>query len=415
MNPCCVPSVLLGSLVAASLLAAVSCGDDSSTGSGSASGVGATGGSAGSTGTGGSAGGSGSDAGQGGDDAGPDDAGSDTQTDVAEESDAKPLMRQTVLGDATWTVTFDDVAKGAGATDCTYTRHYVGFEEASRPWVCPVCDIVFHATVDMTSGEDDCFAHVSDTAYFKEEWFGYGQGKWWRGYGGTAYELGTATVTQDTITFEHVTEPQEATVIGAGTMSFHIVGALAVGQEEGDPMNGWHTADSYACGWARAAPPEYAGNYTVAKGATVPDGLFLDKCDEVVRLHDQGGAYLVINVSAGDCPVCKSMAAGETQFVNDLAAAGIQVHTVTLLAPSLDDPWGNTSKAQLTAWTTAYHLESPVLADRGWGEAVVLTLFGEEAGYPSWVVTDPKLQVLDFGTGSDWPGIKATILADAQR
>src|SRR5262245_46892447 len=59
--------------------------------------------------------------------------------------------RATISGDATWQVTFDDAAKAVGATDCSYTRHYEGVEDRSAPWLCPACEVIFHADVQMTS------------------------------------------------------------------------------------------------------------------------------------------------------------------------------------------------------------------------------------------------------------------------
>jgi hypothetical protein len=82
-----------------------------------------------------------------------------------------------------------------------------------------------------------------------------------------------------------------------------------------------------------------------------------------------------------------------------MAAQGDEVHVITLMAPSLADPLGDTSDAQLEAWTTNYDLTSPVLADRGWGIAMFLPAIGEQMGYPSWVVVDPDLNVVQYDTG----------------
>ena len=57
--------------------------------------------------------------------------------------------RATVSGEITWTVTFDETAKAAGATDCTYTRQYQGVEDRSAPWLCPACEVMFRADVQI--------------------------------------------------------------------------------------------------------------------------------------------------------------------------------------------------------------------------------------------------------------------------
>ena len=42
-------------------------------------------------------------------------------------------------------------------------------------------------------------------------------------------------------------------------------------------------------------------------------------CLENLRLHDFSGRWLVIDVSAMDCPPCQDMAAGERAFIETLA------------------------------------------------------------------------------------------------
>lgn len=92
----------------------------------------------------------------------------------------QPQYRKTMTGDATWQVTFDDVAKAAGATDCSYTRHYEAVEDRSARWLCPSCEIMFLADATLTDGLDTCFSQVSTSTPAKQEWLGYGGGTWWR-------------------------------------------------------------------------------------------------------------------------------------------------------------------------------------------------------------------------------------------
>jgi hypothetical protein len=116
-----------------------------------------------------------------------------------------------------------------------------------------------------------------------------------------------------------------------------------------------------------------------------------------------------------DCPPCQSMAAGEEQFIANMAAQGIDVKVITLLAPSLSDVIGNTTTQMLDTWKNNYGLTSPVLADRGWGLSMFIPAIGEEAGYPSWTLVDPNLVVMDFGTGfGTFADFEAAIVADAQ-
>lgn len=320
--------------------------------------------------------------------------------------------RQTISGEITWTVTFDADAKAAGATDCTYTRHYEGAENASAPWLCPTCDKTYQAQVEVTEGLEDCYTQVTSAEPPALEWLGVAGGAFRRGVGATMNEQGTATI--DGAVIDIVNDVTDIEAPAGGTLAFAVRGQLTTSEEEGDPLHGFRAPDSYACGWDKAAPPPYAGDYALELGGVVPDGLFKDACDETVRLHDLAGSYLIIDMSAMDCPPCRQMAALEEAFVADMAAQGIAVHVVTLLAPSLDDTLGETTTEMLAIWRDSYGLTSPVLADRGWGLTVFLAAIGDSTGYPSWVIVDPELRVLDFNTGfSTFAPFQSTIAADA--
>lgn len=322
-----------------------------------------------------------------------------------------PPSRQTIAGDITWKVTFDAAAKTAGATDCSYTRHYEGHEDRSRPWYCPSCVAMFDATVTMTAGKTDCYTQVSTTDPAAEEWIGYdAAGAWYRGIGpmtqqGTVTTQGTSLSTLNQLT------ALDAPI--GGKMQFDVTGSLTTATEAQDPMNGFAAAATYACGWPKADPPAYTGDYTVKVGATIPDGLFKDKCGDVVRLHDFKGTYLVVDMSARDCGPCQQMATDEEKFIGDMKAAGIDVQVVSLLAPLLADPFGSTTPTMLKNWTTSFHLTSPVLEDRGWGLAMFEPIYKDMTGYPSWAVANKNLDVLAIGNGYDqFAAIKAAIMAD---
>ena len=288
----------------------------------------------------------------------------------------------------------------AGQTDCSYTRHYEGVEDNSAPWLCTQCEVMFRADVQMTAGLNDCFAQVVAPGGMPSptEWIGYGNGSWWRSVQGPLAEQGTAMVAMDDVTTQNLVADLPAQL--GGVLGFDVNGQLTMGEEDGDPMHGWVAAETYSCGWPKGDPPAYTGDYTTGMGQTVPDGLFRDACDEVVRLHDFAGSYLMIDMSAMDCPPCQTMAGQEEQFVADMAAQGIEVHVITLLAPSLGDVFGETTNAMLNNWTDTYGLMSPVLGDRGWGQGVFAQLFGGVAGsYPTWVLVDKQLQIFESGEG----------------
>lgn len=329
------------------------------------------------------------------------------------EGGAEPAPTlQTIAGDVTWTVTFDEDAKANGATDCSYTRHYEGIQDDSARWLCPGCERMFRVSVTVTAGLEDCYPQVSQAAPAALEWIGHGDGVYFRGFGGPMSDQGSATVTATSI--QAANQVPSVDVPTGGTLAFDVAGELALTEVDGDPLHGFAPPDVYACGWPRSDPPAYDGDYAVAVGDTLPDGLFKDACGETVRLHDFAGDYMIVDMSAIDCPPCQQMASQEEAFIEAMAAQGITVHVVTLLAPSLGDPLGETTNTMLNNWTSTFGLSAPVLADRGWGLSMFLPLFGEQTGYPSWVLVDPNLQIIDAGSGfGGYAEHEAAILAHA--
>lgn len=133
-----------------------------------------------------------------------------------------------------------------------------------------------------------------------------------------------------------------------------------------------------------------------------------------MRLHDFAGEYVIVDISAMDCGPCQSAAGSEEAFVEEMASAGIPVHVITLLAPSLSDTAGSPTQRQLQQWIDAFELSSPVLADRVWGLSVVGQPLGDNFGYPTFVVVSPELEVLEISTGfGSFDDMGATITADA--
>ena len=317
-------------------------------------------------------------------------------SDSAETTDTTPTTTpsgnlSTISGEITWAIDFDAEAEASGLTDCSYSRTYTGVENASAPWACPACEIVYEADITMSEGYADCYSQISTTTPSEVEWLGYGGGEWYRGSGAAMTVRGDAELTDALLTVTQTIEGSEATT---GTLTFQIDGSLTRSATEGDPMHGYTPPDTYACGWPKADPAAYDGPWEITDSGTMPDGWFLDVCDEPVRLHDFKGAYLVIEVSAMDCPPCQTAAEAEPEFEAALHEAGIEAYAITLLAPSLSDVAGTPTNAQLQQWIDLFSLTSPVLADRGWGYKLVGDHMGDDFGYPTLLVYDPDLNLI---------------------
>lgn len=324
-------------------------------------------------------------------------------TETADTSDTQidGVSRATIDGRVTWNVVFDQANHDAGYTDCSYTRHYVGFEDTSSPWMCLDCDATYQATVTL-EGEDwsSCYSQVSSSSPAETELLGHSGDTWYRN--GSA--RGPSAIDGATWTVNQTAEP---TAYGAGTLAFEIAGTFTLGREAGDPQGEWVAAESYACGWPKADPVEYTGDWTADVGDTLPDGVFHDGCEEPVRLHDFAGDYLIIDVSAMDCPPCQTAAQDEPAFAAAMAAEGLDTHVITLLAPSLSAVYDTPTQTELHNWISRFDLEhSPVLADRAWGPTVGAAAADAGAGgfgYPTFLVVSPELEVLDIRVGfSSW-------------
>lgn len=338
-----------------------------------------------------------------GTDASPDD------TDVVADTDSDLTEQATVSGTITWNVDFNAAGEAAGGTDCAYTRTYAGVEDNSAPWLCPECESVFLADVTLSEGRTECYDQVTTAAPGETEWLGFGGGVWYRGSGGWLTERGPAMRDGDSFNVSQAVSDTES----GGDFAFDIQGTLGVGVQQGDPFAGWSPAETYECGWPKADPAPYEGDYVAALGATLPDGVFHDVCEDVVRLHDFAGAYLVVEISAMDCPPCQAAAGQEEAFVAAMADEGLPVHVITMLAPSLSDTAGTPTTGELEEWIEAFDLHSPVLADRVWGLSVV-GQHADDFGYPTFLVVAPDLEILHIGVGfSSYDEFAEVIRADA--
>jgi len=222
-------------------------------------------------------------------------------------------------------------------------------------------------------------------------------------------EQGTATLDGDTFTIHNESVSDDPSFL------LTIDGTLERSPSDADPHEGWTPPASYECGWPTSDLPSYDGPWTIVDDA-LPDGWFLDACGEPVRLHDFAGSYLVIDIAATDCGPCQQMATAAPAFEEDMAARGLEVYGITLLAPSLDAILDDTPTGTLEEWTEYFDLVGPVLGDRGWGYSVLGSYVGIESfAYPTWAVVTPDLEVISVGTGYGdglWDEIATTIEDD---
>jgi len=304
-------------------------------------------------------------------------------------------------GDVTWTVGFDREAHVAGLVDCAYTRTYDLVEDRSVPWLCADCDLQLVGSVAMSEQDAQCYRMLTGVDPATEERIGWSNGVQRRAILPFAplVETGTAVVADDTVAITSDSGPLDAST---GTVTVTSSGTLALGTAPGDPMHGLTPPIVYACGWAAPDPPPYTGDYLLERGEIVPDGLFLDACDEGFRLHDVKGTYAVIEISAADCAPCQTMASTADGGLAPLEQAEVETTVVTLLAPSLAEPLSPAEPALISAWNDTFEPHGPVVGDRGWGFAVAAAQWGNEIVYPTWIVVDRDLEVLDYGEG--FPG-----------
>jgi len=336
------------------------------------------------------------------------DADTDADTDTDSDTDADTTLA-TLNGVITWNVDFDATAEAAGRTDCSYSRTYVGDEDRSTPWLCGTCDLLFHADITLDHGTPECYDQVSASDAPAQEWIGYADGQWYRSSSSALTARGPATYDGSTLAVTQIIDSE--TEFG-DALTFDIEGELTVGEAAGDPLHGWGAPDAYECGWPKADPAAYTGDYVLAEGSTVPDALLADVCEQPVRLHDFAGSYFVVDISAMDCGPCQSAAGEEEAFVSDMESQGFDVHVVTMLAPSLSDTAGTPTTRQLQQWIDTFGVTSPVLADRIWGLSVAYPYFGDSFGYPTFIVVNPSLEVIGTQVGYGGWDEFATMIAD---
>jgi hypothetical protein len=293
----------------------------------------------------------------------------------------------------------------ASGQKCVYAESYSAVEDLSHPWTCPDCEVQFVA--DVTADDADCYRKVNGTLP-EREYLGFTPDR--NLYRHTAANfplefLGTWGLETDAIAIDASLTSDDGSLLYVG-------GTLDRTVTTADGWNGFTPPSTYACGWPKADPLTYDGPWEYHVNQTIPDGWFKDTCDEPVRLHDLTGSYLVIDVSAVDCAPCQLMASEEAAFTAAMAKEGIDVRSVTLLAPSLSAILDDTPIETLESWKTTYGVTGAVLADRGWGYAIPEHFLGTK-NYPTWTVIAPDLRAIAIGSGFEsYQAIENAIRAD---
>jgi hypothetical protein len=325
-----------------------------------------------------------------------------------------PHRAITAEGEVTWTAAFDDAAHESGLGDCSYTRRYTAVEDRSTPWLCPECDVILVADVEVSEEGRACYRSITGADPPEQERIGWSADTFYR----TTYPFGplhqAGFVEGGADAAERVSFVEDAADVEltAGSLALGSEGSLSLGTTTADPWHGMLPPEESSCGWPRSSAPAWDGPWRIKVGRLLPDGWFGDACGESVRLHDFFGSYLVVEVSAMDCGPCQMAASDEEAFVGELRSLGIPVTVVTLLAPSLEAPVDPTPPDDLDRWSDTFDLHGPVLGDRGWGYALAGTVWPATMAYPSWFVTAPNFEVLAVGQGYDgFQGARAAITA----
>lgn len=274
-------------------------------------------------------------------------------------------------------------------------------------WLCPDCTELFQ--VESTLDGLGCYQQISDGDPSGREWLGFDGDRFLRAsFANFALsDQGTATA-GEARTIRNRADP---VALDVGSFALEVDGKLERGRGRGDPMWGFEPPKDYACGWHREDPRPYGGPWVLETGEILPDGWFRDRCDEPVRLHDQLGRWLVIEVGAMNCGPCQVAAQGEEAFVDQMAADGLDVAVVTLMSPSLSGVLDPAPLSDLREWTDTFDLSMPVLEDRGWGYWLGSAAIGEGFGYPLMVLVEPGGHVVQLQTGfSTWEPVRQTLL-----
>ena len=155
------------------------------------------------------------------------------------------------------------------------------------------------------------------------------------------------------------------------------------------------TGEFIECGYA---PGEYACNITL-----------FDNNSHKVSLHDYKGKTILLNFSTMWCYYCNVAAAEETELVNMYKDNGFE--WVTVLVENRDGQ--QPSCNDLKSWADDYNIESPVLS----GNKGALLDFENDgidigyrcAGYPTFIIINDELQIIEYVHGWSYDGIKSKL------
>jgi hypothetical protein len=295
----------------------------------------------------------------------------------------------------------------AGGDDCAFVTTYAATQDWSQPWTCPECEAQFVA--DVTVDDEACYRRVHGNLP-EREYIGVAPNDTFLRATQANFPLqpvGFSSLDGDELSIDEALTSDDGSTLT-------VEGTLTRTPTDADPWHGFAPPNAYACGWPKADPPTYDGPWEYHVNQTIPDGWFKDTCDESVRLHDLAGGYLVIDVSAVDCAPCQLMASKEAAFTSAFAKEGIDVKSVTLLAPSLSAILDDTPIETLETWKKTYGVSGLVLADRGWGYAIPEKFLGAK-NYPTWTVISPDLRAIAIGSGFEsYQLIENAIRADLE-
>lgn len=331
-----------------------------------------------------------------------------------------PILGDSLDGTVTWTLAFDADAEANGFVDCTYARSYVAQAQVTdRGYLCPECELVTFGDAEMTSGYEDCFLQISGSDAIRAEHLGLGEVDGALHFFRSGVEnlsLGDMGAIVGTADAFDVAWEDEGELDGGGTMLLTATGSFTrtpdVVPDLADPEAA--RAEPYACGWPQNNPGGPNASWDVAIGEPFPNVRLDDQCDEPVDVWDFLGFYLVVDASSPDCGPCQAMAADAEAFKAAMAEQCVPVELITVLNASLGDVLAPADLDMRNEWADTFGLSSPVLADQGFGYAVMAPALQDEGiSLPTVFVVDPDGVVIHGQTGfGTWDDYEALILAD---
>lgn len=332
-----------------------------------------------------------------------------------------PRTARAMTGTIAWHVDFDADAEAAGYVDCDYHRDYNTLvERTDLGYLCPACTLLVQGLAEMPDADTACYAQISDSDGTRVEQLGLGTGSdgaeaLWRS-GSTNITLAEAGPWGDgAAAFGDTGTLDDGAVF---TLTAQAALTVADTDQTVDDPEGART-EPYACGWPLYSPGGPNPTHTAALGQLLPNARLLDACGERVDLWDFRGRYVIIDASSPDCGPCQEMARRAEDFRAHMAEQCVDVELITLLNAGLSDVNLAAQPLAVEEWIQAFNLTSPVLADEGYGYAVLAPAIRPEGGMslPSVAVLDPDGVVLylDSGFGETsgyFDPIEQVILAD---